>query len=204
MSNQRGFSLVEMLIAFLVAGILFLALGSMYVMTTRSFADSASQAALQRQGTLAMDEIARRVRNAAPTPPTVPDPVKDIGQDYTVTTCNGVAVTRSVSINTPDGAICYYGGSAGQLCEYLGTGTACRNLLSGGLSTVYLMTQTNPPDQRCPPGVAAGQPCLLLTAGAGGTSATVSFTIMDAPQSQLRTANVMSFSSTVSCTGRNC
>lgn len=203
MSDQGGVSLVELAVSVLVAAIIFLALGFMYLMTTRSFVDANSQAALQRQGTLAMDEIARRVRSAVSSPPAVQYPVTNIGSGKTVTACNNVAVGQSVSLNTPDGTICYYGLSSGQLCEYLGSG--CRNVLSGATRSIFLMTQTNPADQRCPTGVIEGHPCLVLTAGPGdgGQSATISFTIMDAPQSRLRLANVMTFSSTVSCAARS-
>ena len=48
------------LVGTVVAGGLF----SAYVATTRSFGESSAQAALQRQGTLVLEEIGRQVRGA--------------------------------------------------------------------------------------------------------------------------------------------
>src|SRR5262249_59526688 len=73
--------------------------------------------------------------------------------------CNGVA--GSVQVSTPSGTVCYYGVPDGALCEF--RSGACRNLLSGGLTSIVLMTQPATPDPRCPAGVAAGAPCFAIT-----------------------------------------
>lgn len=115
MRNERGFGLVELLVTVLLTGVVVLGLGSLYIATTRAFGESNSQAALQRQGTLVLEELGRRVRSATAV---------------TTTTCN----THAISLNATasgGGSHCYYVGSNGELCQY--DGTTCRNLLTGSL-----------------------------------------------------------------------
>lgn len=114
MTNQRGFTLVELLVTVLVTGIVLLAAGSLYVATTRAFDESSSQGALQRQGTIALDEIGRQVH---------------IATAIAAATCNGHANSLQVT-NAAGSTHCYYVGSNGELCQYT---TACRNLLAGAL-----------------------------------------------------------------------
>ena len=64
MTDQRGLSLVELLVAALLTTVVAGGLFSAYVATTRSFGESSAQAALQRQGTLVLEEIGRQVRGA--------------------------------------------------------------------------------------------------------------------------------------------
>ena len=64
MTDQRGLSLVELLVAALLTTVVAGGLYSAYVATTRSFGESSAQAALQRQGTLVLEEIGRQVRGA--------------------------------------------------------------------------------------------------------------------------------------------
>jgi Tfp pilus assembly protein PilV len=104
-TGERGLSLVELLVAAMVATVVLGGLLSFYLATARSIGASAAQAGLQRQGTLALDEIARQVRGA----------VREAGSDpiaYPVT-CNGRL--DSVRINTASGPICYYAGDDGAL-----------------------------------------------------------------------------------------
>ena len=64
MTDQRGLSLVELLVAALLTTVVAGGLFSAYIATTRSFGESSAQAALQRQGTLVLEEIGRQVRGA--------------------------------------------------------------------------------------------------------------------------------------------
>lgn len=64
MTDQRGLSLVELLVTAALTTVVAGALFSAYIATTRSFGESSAQAALQRQGTLALEEIGRQVRGA--------------------------------------------------------------------------------------------------------------------------------------------
>lgn len=114
MRNERGFTLVELLVAAFLAGVVLLGASSLYVATTRAFDESSSQAALQRQGTLVMEELARQVRSA-----TV----------ITTTTCNGHA--NSLQVTTAGVTHCYYVDAGGELCQY--SASTCRNLLAGSL-----------------------------------------------------------------------
>ena len=64
MIGQRGLSLLELLVAAMLTTVVAGALLSAYIATTRSFGESSAQAALQRQGTLVLEEIGRQVRGA--------------------------------------------------------------------------------------------------------------------------------------------
>lgn len=192
MSDQRGVTVLEALVTTFVAGMIFVGLSSMYTATTRVMTDAISQASLQRQATLALDELGRRIRGA-----TGPNAV-------TIATCNGYA--NSVQVTTADGTFCFYGGAsgsadAGRLCEYkLGGGAGCRNLLYGALqphpsTPMTLLIQPATPDPTCPQGVTAGNAC--FAAGAPDSStATFSFAVTDG-------FAVTSFGITATCKGRD-
>jgi prepilin-type N-terminal cleavage/methylation domain-containing protein len=170
--SERGFTLIELLVALLIGVIVFLAIGSFYLSTVRFYDQSSAQTTLQRQATLALEEMARQIRPASTID----------------TACAGLL--RVVNAN---GTFCYYAGTgannapAGALCQAL-NGGVCRDLLAGGEtmnlivggdgagSLIRLVTQPNPVDPRCP-AVAAGQFCLQLAPAA--TSADVAFAITD-------------------------
>ncbi|MGH7412340.1 MAG: PilW family protein [Candidatus Methylomirabilis sp.] len=114
MKNERGFTLVELLVTSFLVGVVLLGVSALYVATTRAFDESSSQAALQRQGTLVMEELARQVRSATA---------------ITTTTCNGHA--GSLQVTTAGVTHCYYVGTNGELCQY--SASTCRNLLAGSL-----------------------------------------------------------------------
>jgi prepilin-type N-terminal cleavage/methylation domain-containing protein len=198
MSGERGFSLVELLVASMLGTLVAGGLLSFYVATTRTVVESNAQAALQRQGSLAVEEISRQVRSAV-------DPGDTGGLPaISLTTCNGVP--GSVQVSTPsDGSVCYYADRGGALCEYRDAKAGCRNLLAGGLKRIVLLTQTSPADPRCPPTVAPGAPCFAMTpnAAASPTRVDVAFAIRDS-DGDLDGMNAMTFSTSLTCSGRNC
>ncbi len=200
MTDQRGVTLIELLIAALAAGIILLALGSLYLATERSHARSSSQAALQRQGTLALQEISQRIRSGV-----APNALSMV-------TCNGVA--NSVQVVTPTGTFCYYAGTgadAGRLCEFMvGGAGGCRNLLAGAFqlrvphsTPIALMVQPATPDPRCPAGTAAGSFCFKGAVDqTNPTRADFAFAITDGDTPTAM--NVMSFNISLACAARNC
>jgi len=191
MTDQRGLSLVELLVAAVLTTVVAGGLFSAYVATTRSFGESSAQAALQRQGTLVLEEIGRQVRGAIE-----PNPLS-------VEICNGIP--DSVRVRTVAGDMCYYARADGALCEY--RGITCRNLLAGGLKTIALLQQPALPDPRCPPGVPAGAPCFRMSAAPNSlgapTQVDLAFAIRDS-DGDLDGVNVMRFSISLTCSGRNC
>jgi len=211
MTDQRGLSLLELLVAAGLATLVAGALFSAYVATTRSFGESGAQVALQRQGTLVLEEIGRQVRGASGPNPLV------------IGTCNGVSGSLRVRTVTDKGAeqvVCYYArDNDGALCEV--RGTTCRNLLAGGLKTIALLRQPPVPDPRCPPG-ADGNPipanglCFTMVPESSNSPIQVNlaFAIRDwdgpLPPSRQATANdldgvnAMAFSTSLTCSGRNC
>jgi Tfp pilus assembly protein PilW len=194
MRDQRGITIIEVLVTTLVTSFVLLGMGSLYVATTRAFAESTSQASLQRQGTLALQELGQRIRSG-------------VGSTaITSVTCNGQV--NAVQVTTlQDGTFCYYAGvtgtaDAGKLCEYSGAG--CRDLLYGALQSrastpITLLIQPaapTPASPSCPSGVAASSACLVGTV-IDATRAQFKFTITDG-------LTVMPFDITLTCSGRNC
>jgi len=204
MTDQRGLSLVELLVAAMLTTVVAGGLFSAYVATTRSFGESSAQAALQRQGTLVLEEIGRQVRGAIEPKPEDRPPLPPA---LSVDTCNGNP--DSLRVRTAAGTICYYARADGALCEY--RGITCRNLLAGGLKTIELWRQPAVPDPRCPPGppgVPAGGLCFRMapvsnTPGAPMTRVDLAFAIRDS-DGDLDGMNVMAFSISLTCSGRNC
>ena len=215
MTDQRGFSLVELLVAAMLATVVAAGLFSAYVATTRSFGESSAQAALQRQGTLVLEEIGRQVRGAIerirsrgelPRQPRRVERALVVSRlpALSVAICNGNA--DSLWVRTAAGDICYYARADGALCEY--RGVTCRNLLAGGLKTISLLRQPDlpaPADPRCLPGVLPGALCFRLAPVPLGapTQVHLSFAIRD-DDGDLDGVNVMAFSISLTCSGRNC
>jgi len=193
MTNQRGLSLVELLVGVAAAVAVLGGIWSFYVATTRALVESTGQAALQRQGSLVLDEIAHQVRRAI-GPNAIVSPV----------ICKGIA--NSVQINVPPpppASICYYGGARGELCE-IRDGGACGNLLNTGLTNIVLMTQTDPADPRCPAEVPVNAPCFRLKPNDfNPRQIDVAFAIRDADRDSTG-AGGMAFSISLTCSGRNC
>lgn len=216
MRDQRGITIIEVLVTTLAAGIIFLGLGSMYVVTTRVYGESTSQASLQRQGTLVLQELGQRIRSGVGS-----TPIRSV-------ICNGQA--NSVQVTTLDyGTVCYYAGvtgtaDEGKLCEYtVGGGAGCRDLLHGALqrnllygavqsdasTPIRLLIQPAPASPSCPrdmngDDLSQDSGCFLGTV-IDATSAPVAvsgraqfkFTITDG-------LTVMRFEITLTCSGRNC
>lgn len=198
MTDHRGFSLIELLVAALLTTMVAAGLFSAYLATARSLREASAQTALQRQGTLALQDIGRQVQSAGDS--------KD-SEDRTIeaftpgATCNGHG--NSVQVNTPSGIVCYYATADGALCEF--RGVSCRNLLAGGLGTIALATQSEPPDPtRCPAGVAPGAPCFSMTRNEPySRQVDVWFAIRD-NDGDFDGSTAMSFRTTLTCRARNC
>ncbi len=176
MRGERGAALLELLVASLAFTGVIVGLVSLYVAMTRASDVSLSQLALQRRGTLALDEIARRVRDAGTPANTAP---------ITSATCNGVAgALQVVSTST---TYYFYPDANGQLCE--ATGPACWNLIADA-------------DPRPRVSNPAGQTTIALTSfsalpSADNRAADIAFTISDG-------LNSVAFNITLTCGGRNC
>ena len=114
--NNRGIGLAELLIATLVGVIILLGIGSFYISSIRFYEQSSSQTFLQRQGTMIMDEMSRRIRFANGL---VEDPPADC------------PATPSLKVTQPGliGFYCFYQ-SSDQLLERLPDGSDF-NLLEG-------------------------------------------------------------------------
>jgi len=118
--NDRGFTLPEVLVAALVGSLVLVATGSLYVAALRAGREDESLAYLQRQGTLILEEIGRRVRPATTVqgPPNQP------------AVCGGIA--GSVRLDVAGHVWCFRLNAANgdQLIEDVADGGAF-NMLSG-------------------------------------------------------------------------
>jgi prepilin-type N-terminal cleavage/methylation domain-containing protein len=228
MSSQRGFTLIELLVALLGSAVVLLGLSSAYVAVAKTLAQSRSQAALQRQGTLALAEIGQRVRSAQDPNPLGIDAITDNA------TCRGhansVQVVVPVTPGFPNGTVCYYAGDSGELWQANSTGggectdTTCWNLLSEKLQSrppgwtgISLLVQSGSPGEEGEGGGGGGgggnPRCPLDSTGNPLPAGARCFVMTKSPISKTQVTvaftitdgiSVMPFRVTLSCSGRNC
>lgn len=138
--NQRGVTLVELLVAAVVGSIIILALGGFFVSTARFGRENDAQAYLQRQATLIIDQITSVTRTAS---------------DVTVDTCNDVDDALVVSGPDPDSPgdfifNCFYVTPSGQFVRYrektVDASSGTRDLLSSSLVSLRVVSLTRSPD----------------------------------------------------------
>lgn len=172
--DERGVTLVELMLASAIGVVVLLGVFSMYRATRTSFEQSSSQAYLQRQGTLALQAIQRQAQRATTTTYNSCAPASTTSRSLLLT----VSVTNPLApLPLPAAEIgdyCYFAGNgangaaAGALCErfalmdipsgVLGPFGPCRDLLAGqgalvrqtGQAGVSLITQSSPADPLCP------------------------------------------------------
>jgi prepilin-type N-terminal cleavage/methylation domain-containing protein len=198
MRRPGGFTLIEVLVASMIVGIIGVAFASFYLAMVNSFSWTSSENVLQRQGGLALETIARQARRASSIS-TGCAPGGSLGDSLQLT----VAAPLSGA-----GTYCYYAGTGangattGALCERFtpaaGGASACRDLLGegqGGLirktvqARLEVIRQSSPANPACPRRSMAGQPagvalavndyCLILTTPAAAPGIEVAFAISD-------------------------
>jgi prepilin-type N-terminal cleavage/methylation domain-containing protein len=114
--SERGFSLVELLVAAAIGSVVMLGLSGFYLSALRFNAESSAQTYLQRQGALVLDEMARQIRPATA---------------IVIATCSGDANSLRITNAAPGGGtqtVCFHRNGS-RLLEDLPGGT--RDLLSG-------------------------------------------------------------------------
>lgn len=189
--GQRGFTLVELIVAGAIGAVVLLAVFSMYRATRTSFEQAGSQTALQRQGTLALQAIQREAQRAATVAYNSCAPAGTTSRSLLLT----VNDTTPPSLPAAEiGDYCYYAGNgangaaAGALCERFALNTGgvlgpfgpCRDLLGGpqaslvrqtGQAGVSLVVQSSPANPLCPRNTtdSAGSPVAGGQAIAAGT-----------------------------------
>ncbi len=139
--DNRGFTLVELLVGLVAATGLLLGISGLYVYSQRVSDSSSSQAFLQRQGSIVMEKMAEQIRPASA---------------LTRGTCNADANSIGVTNSSPQSPFCFYK-SGSQL--RMGTSGGTWNLLSGTATsltvTSFTTTGTNP--------ASCGASCLSVT-----------------------------------------
>jgi len=100
--SERGFTLVEVLVAAAAIVIVLLGVGTFYLSSVRFEEENGAQIALQRQATIVMDELRKQVERACTDPAA-------LGCTPLVTGCGGVTdslqVTISAATTPPNGDV---------------------------------------------------------------------------------------------------
>jgi len=110
--NERGITLLELLVTLVVGSVVLLGAGSFYVATSRASRQDSAQTFLQRQGVLILEEMARQIRSATTV----------------ATNCNGANSLQAINAS---GTFCFSQPDSTHLNEGRPAGT--QNLLTGSL-----------------------------------------------------------------------
>jgi prepilin-type N-terminal cleavage/methylation domain-containing protein len=146
--SERGFTILELLLAMAVLGIVMFGVGGFYVATARVEHDNTSQTFLQRQASIVLGEMTKQIGEATASTMVIPCP-------------GGVA--DSLQVTNSRGTYCFHRDGAGTGVFETTPGGGQWNLLSG--PPAKLTTTSG----ACP---AAGGFCpTLLVATGGGTVA---------------------------------
>lgn len=151
--SERGFTLLEVLVAAAVLCVILLGAGTFYLSAVRFDKQNSAQTFLQRQATIIKDEMARQIQAGTLA--------------SLATGCGGGTATTSVQITQPSGDVyCFHqDGTGTRLLEDRPGGQW--DLLSGTLAT--LSTTTGP----CP---ESGGFCVTPVKDGGGNTAGVAIT----------------------------
>ena len=154
--NQRGFTLMEVLLAALIGAVVLLGIGSFYISMVNAYKQGNDQAFLQRQATLIQDELARKILPA-----------------YQVASgpCGGgTTTTDSLLVTLPDNKfLCFYQ-QAEQMVECDVANPSATTICVPG--TVRNLLGGSPTPLR-----ASG---LVFQREAGGSSVAITFQLQDA------------------------
>jgi prepilin-type N-terminal cleavage/methylation domain-containing protein len=187
--DDRGFTLAELLVASVIAVLVFLGAGSFYLFTLRAMRDGNGQVFVQRQGTLIMEELGRQIRPA--TALNIVDATSPPGTCWDVVGAGSVGTVLMVS-NT--NVYCYYETTANALvrCQFDSLAITCSNqfLLSGG---EVLMTANSWTVALVTPCAAAGGTCTAGVCDTPSNSCAVSPAVQVGFGLQDRNQNTLSF-----------
>jgi len=120
-ANEQAFTLIELLITSAIGVVMLLGIGSFYLSTLRIYEQSNAQTELQRQATLALDEMTRQIRPA---------------RALFLNTCNGVA--NALTVRNAGGDYCFYQSAENQLVVQLPPPDGTWNLLGGAPTPILL------------------------------------------------------------------
>ena len=143
--NQRGVTLAELIVAMAVGVVVLLGVGSFYWQTVRTWNQSQAQAAIQRQGTLVQQEMARVILASSGLLPGTCGPTSGVTDSLPVQIPSGAlpdpapAGAAAALALSNGGYVCFYLNTASQIVECRFTSTAsttciansARNLLAG-------------------------------------------------------------------------
>jgi hypothetical protein len=163
MRTEAGGTLIEVIVAAALGAVILGGGGIYYLTTLRVLDDSRSQAFLQRQGTVIMEELGREIRTAtslaivnADNPATCWDAIREDIREG----------TDALNVSNPDGTYCFYLNGRDQIirCKFDGDCVSAR-LLDGSLAVltasawmVRLLTPCEAKGGTCDLGVCSPNP----------------------------------------------
>jgi len=171
--SERGFTILEVLVAAAALSLVLLGMSLFYTTLTRFELENNSQTYLQRQATLIEDEMRRQIEEATATSMAVP--------------CSGGGLSAdSLEVTNSRGTYCFRRDAAsttatGLLEDRPDGGGGTWNLLSGTLATLTTTTGTCPAlvAGACPSPMPASSggfcPCLLKDNGGAIVGAAMTF-----------------------------
>jgi prepilin-type N-terminal cleavage/methylation domain-containing protein len=150
--NERGFTLLELLVAAAIGTIVLFGLGGLYQLATRYNRLDDQLAYLQRQGTLVLDKMGRRIREAseikcsplATCDPVAADPASTCGVDPSLQV-TAAGTTVCFRLNTTGGNDLIQASGAGQSSMLTGNPVTLTVSECPGVPMFSVSNPTNPP-----------------------------------------------------------
>lgn len=172
--NERGVTLAELIVAMAIGVVVLLGVGSFYWQTTRAWQQAQAQAAIQRQGTLVQQEMARIILASSGLLPGTCGPTTGVTDSLPVQIPSGALPDPGLSSG---GFACFYLSTSGQLFECRFTSTSSTTCISG--SERDLLAGAPIPD--AVQGALVQSTTLVFSSGgavrSGGTSVDVDFAL---------------------------
>ncbi len=176
--NERGFTLPELIVAMVIGAVVLLGVGSFYTQITGAWQQAQAQAAIQRQGTLVQQEMARIILPSSGLLPGTCGPTTGITDSLPVQIPAGALPDAGLSSG---GFACFHLNTSGQLFECRFTSTSNTTCISG--SARNLLAGAPIPDAVLG-ALVQGTTLLFSSGGAarlGGTSVDVDFALTAGP-----------------------
>ena len=190
--SERGFTILELLVAAFIAAVVVIGAGSLYLLSARVERENAAEMFLQRQAKFVMDEMMKQIGGACACGGTTTPCNAPCAAMSATATCSGVP--NSLQVTQPNGAVyCFHRDASGTGLMEDRPGGQNPNLLSG--SPVTLSTTAG----AC--AANTGGFCASLVTTNDGTPVAATVTLRLRFQLGTDSYQTMTFSSTIAARG---